>query len=194
MGLVLLAARGGLAATASAEEAVAEKVMGRDDAPVTMIEYSSLGCPHCARFHHETLPRIKETYIDTGKVRLVFRDFPLGSVALAAAMVARCAVPQSYFGFVEVLFRTQPQWSQSSNPRTALMRVARMGGMSEKDFDTCLQNQRLLNSIQAVADTARQKYEINSTPSFIINGTKFSGAQPFANFQKVIDAALKKKS
>lgn len=194
MGMVLLASRGGLAAMATPDEMVAERVMGRADAPVTMIEYSSLGCPHCAHFDHDTLPKIKKAYIDTGKVRLVFRDFPLGSVALGAAMVARCAPPQNYFGFVTVLFRTQAQWAESPNPRAALLRVARMGGISEKEFDACLKNERLLNSIQDEANVARQKYDVNSTPMFIINGTKFSGAQPYANFQKVLDAALKKKS
>jgi protein-disulfide isomerase len=176
------------------EEAMAEKVMGKDDAPVTMVEYSSLGCPHCASFHRETLPQIKKSYIDTGKVRLVFRDFPFGGVALAAHMLARCAAPKRYFGFIEVLFRSQPQWAQSNNPRAALLQVARLGGMSEQDFETCLKNETLMNSIRGGADTANKEFAVKSTPTFFINGTKVSGARPFADFKDAIEKALKNKS
>jgi len=117
------------AAIVSDEEAKAEMGLGKADAPVTMIEYSSLGCPHCAAFHLETLPQIKKDYIDTGKVRLVFRDFPLGTPALAASMIARCAGPKKFFGFIEIMFRSQPQWSRSQNPMPALTKVARLGGL-----------------------------------------------------------------
>ena len=188
----LLWAPAGYAANATMEEAMAEKVLGKDDAPVTMVEYSSLGCPHCANFHRETLPQIKKTYIDTGKVRLVFHDFPFGGVALAAHMLARCAAPNRFFGFIEVLFRSQAQWAQSNNPRAALLQVARLGGMSEKDFEACLKNEPLMNSIRGGADAANKELGVESTPTFFINGTKVSGARPFADFQDVIEKALKK--
>ncbi|MBI2585698.1 MAG: DsbA family protein [Rhodospirillales bacterium] len=193
--IVLLAAVTPLtvvAAIASLEEAMAEMSLGKDNAPVTMVEYSSLGCPHCAAFHFETLPKIKTDYIDTGKLRLVYRDFPLGTPSLAAAMVARCAGRDRYFGFVELLFRSQSQWSQSNNPLEAIARVVRFGGMSEADINDCLKYQPLLESIRKGAETANEKLKINSTPSFIIGSEVISGALPYEHFKKAIDKALKK--
>ncbi|HEX9568644.1 MAG TPA: DsbA family protein [Rhodospirillales bacterium] len=193
--IVLLAAVTPLtvvAAIASMEEAMAEMSLGKDNAPVTMVEYSSLGCPHCAAFHFETLPKIKTDYIDTGKLRLVYRDFPLGTPSLAAAMVARCAGRDRYFGFVELLFRSQSQWSQSNNPLEAIARVVRFGGMSEADINDCLKYQPLLESIRKGAETANEKLKINSTPSFIIGSEVISGALPYEHFKKAIDKALKK--
>lgn len=193
--IVLLAAVTPLtvvAAIASMEEAMAEMSLGKDNAPVTMVEYSSLGCPHCASFHFETLPKIKTDYIDTGKLRLVYRDFPLGTPSLAAAMVARCAGRDRYFGFVELLFRSQSQWSQSNNPLEAIARVVRFGGMSEADINDCLKYQPLLESIRKGAETANEKLKINSTPSFIIGNEVISGALPYEHFKKAIDKALKK--
>jgi len=174
-------------------EAVAEMVMGRDDAPVTMVEYSSLACPHCAAFHRDVLPKIKEGYIDTGKVRLVYRDFPLGGLALAAAMLARCGGREKYFGFIEVLFRSQAQWSRSDNPRRELERVARFGGISQKDFEACLVNEPLMTNIREQAVDAKQKFGIDSTPTFIIDGEKIEGARPFEDFRDAIEKALAKK-
>ena len=177
---------------ASLEEAMSEMSLGKDNAPVTMVEYSSLGCPHCASFHFETLPKIKADYIDTGKLRLIYRDFPLGTPSLAAAMVARCAGRDRYFGFIELLFRSQSQWSQSNNPLEAIARVVRFGGMSEADINDCLKYQPLLESIRKGAETANEKLKINSTPSFIIDGDVISGALPYEHFKKAIDKALKK--
>ena len=174
-------------------EAVAEMVMGRDDAPVTMIEYSSLACPHCAAFHRDVLPKIKESYIDTGKVRLVYRDFPLGGLALAAAMLARCGGREKYFGFIEVLYRSQAQWSRSDDPRRELARVARFGGISQKDFEACLTNEPLMTDIRERAVDAKQKFGIDSTPTFIIDGETIEGALPFEDFRDAIEKALAKK-
>ena len=174
------------------EEAMSEMVLGSADAPVTMIEYSSLGCPHCAAFHRDTLPRIKKEYIDTGKLRLIYRDFPLGTPALAASMIARCSGPRKFFGFIEILYRSQAQWSRSDNPLEALTRVSRFGGMTEADVEACLKYQALLESIRKGAEAAQKNHQINSTPTFLIGGGMISGAQPFETFKKAIDKALKK--
>jgi protein-disulfide isomerase len=181
------------AGIASLDEALAERVIGRADAPVTIVEHSSLACPHCATFHRDTLPRLTKEYIDTGKAKLVFVDFPLGNLALAASMIARCAPKNAYFGMIEILFREQERWSRSREPLKELERIARLGGLSEKDVQTCLDNQALLNGIRARAAAASEKFGINSTPTFLINGAKVEGAVPFADFQKVIENALKKK-
>jgi protein-disulfide isomerase len=179
------------AAIVSLDDAKSEMTMGKTDAPVTIIEFSSLGCPHCARFHKDTLPQIKKDYIDTGKVRLIFQDFPLGTPALAASMIARCSGPKKFFGFIEILFRSQAQWSNSKNPMQALSQVARFGGMSEADVQACLKYQPLLEHIRQGALVGQEKYKVNSTPSFVIGGEIISGAHPFEVFQKAIEKALK---
>ncbi len=193
---ILLAPLGGsetaVAAIVSLKEAKSEMAIGRTDAPVTIVEFSSLGCPHCAAFHRETLPRIKKDYIDTGKVRLIFQDFPLGTSALAASMIARCAGPKKFFGFIEILFRSQAQWSRSNNPMQALANVARFGGLSEADVQTCLNYQPLLEHIRKGALVGQEDFKINSTPSFVIGSETIIGAQPYEVFQKAFDKALKK--
>ena len=190
--LFLALSQSASAGIASLEDALSEKAMGKKDAPVTIIEYSSLGCPHCAAFHRETLPQIKKDYIDTGKVRLIFKDMPFGTPALAAAALARCGGTKKFFGFVEVLFRSQRQWSSGRNVIGELARVGRFGGLSDKDVQACLKNQALLKAIGQRADEAVKKRDVRSTPTFLINGTKVEGAQPFESFKKVIDEALAK--
>lgn len=189
---VPLGASQAVAGIVPVSEAIKEMALGSKDAPVTIQEFSSLGCPHCASFHRNTLPQIKKEYIDTGKVRLIFNDFPLGTPALAAAMVARCAGPKKFFGFIEIIFSSQSQWARSNDPLKALSKVARFGGMSVADVDACLKYQDLLTHIRQNAQIAIDKHKINSTPTFLINGELLSGAQPFETFKKIIDKALAK--
>ena len=169
-----------------------EMAMGSADAPLTIIEYASLTCPHCAAFQRDTVPELKKEYIDTGLVRWVYRDFPLDSLALAAAMLARCSGPERYFGFVEVLFRSQSSWANSDNPRLELARIARLANMPEETFEACLKDSSLLKGIQAGAEEAKNKYAIDSTPTFIVGDRKLPGAVPFKDFKEIIDVALKK--
>ena len=173
-------------------DATKEMAIGSADAPVTIIEYASLGCPHCANFHANAFPQLKKDYIDTGKVRLIFRDFPLGTPAMAAAMISRCGGSARYFGFIDMFFRTQQQWSRADNPLVALAKVARFGGMSGDDVNACLKDQALLDKLQANANKAQLEDEINSTPSFLVNGKKISGALAYGDFRKIVDEALKK--
>ena len=181
-----------VAGIASLEDATREMVVGDANAPVTLIEYASLGCPHCANFHKNTYPKIKENYIDTGKVKLVYRDFPLGRPALAASMIARCAGPQRYFGMVEIFFSSQKQWSQAQNPLDALKKTARFGGMASQDVDACLASQGVLDHIQSVARKAQDEHQIQATPSFVIDGETISGALPYADMKVYLDKALAK--
>ncbi len=178
--------------TVSLEEALSKKVLGRDDAPVVMVEYSSLGCPHCADFHEKTLPLIKRDYIDTGKVRMIYNDFPFGAPALGAAMLARCVGEEKYFATLEILFRGQKTWGASKKPLEALGKTMRFAGMSKADFDACLKNEALMKGIQANQKKAQEALAITSTPTFFIDGVKVEGAQPYEHFKKVIDAALAK--
>lgn len=181
----------------SAQDMLAEKVLGKADAPVTMIEYASLSCPHCREFHEKTLPQIKEKYIDTGKVKLIFRDFPLGQGALgqrtlAAHMVASCAGPVRYFAMISILFRDQAVWAQAPDGMAALQASAKKGGMSPAQVDACLRNEDLLQGIQKTIETGHKDHGVDSTPFFIVAGEKVSGAQDFKVFEDIIERALKK--
>lgn len=188
------------APTRAAEEidvasALADRSMGAGNAPVTIIEYSSLTCPHCADFHRETLPQIKAEYIDRGKVRYILREFPTGPAALsiAATMIARCVDPARYFGFMEILYAEQRAWMGSKDPIGELKVRAQTAGLSPAGVDACLKNETILNSVQQRAFQGQKEYGVDSTPTFIINGTKLSGAQPYAEFKKAIDDALAKR-
>jgi protein-disulfide isomerase len=174
----------------AAAELLPETTLGDPNAPVTILEYSSLTCPHCAAFHRDTLPKLKESYIDTGKVRFVYRDFPLGRLALAAAVVGRCVDPARHFAFIDMLYRDQDAWSQSREPLAELKVRAQLAGMSDAQFEACLDNKPLIQAVQQRAEEGQQQYGIESTPSFIVNGKKISGEQGFEAFSKAIDAAL----
>lgn len=189
---LLLLPRIGSAELASVEDMLADRILGDPAAPVTILDYSSMTCPHCASFHNETLPRITEEYIDTGKARLIFRDFPFGLLAKAAAMISRCVDKDSYYGFLTVLFRSQDQWSQSKEPAVALERMARFAGLSKADFDACLSNQALVQGIEENAAKAHEELGIESTPTFFVNGKEITGAAPFDQFKTTIDEALEK--
>ena len=181
-----------LADIASIEEAIKPAIVGNSDAPVTIIEFASLGCSHCAHFHNEIYPKLKRDYIDTGKAKLVFTDFPLGTPALAAAMIARCSGPKRYLGFIDIFFRAQKQWSRAENPLEALKKAARFGGLNSDDVDACLKQQKLIDYLQETARKASTEHEINSTPSFLINGKKVAGALEYEKFREYVDEALKK--
>jgi protein-disulfide isomerase len=187
------------AATAFAQELpplqdiLADRTLGKADAPVTMIEYASLTCPHCAAFHGDQLQQIKANYIDTGKVKLIYRDFPLDRLALAASMMARCAPKERYFGIIGALFQGQKSWARDPNPTGALAGVGRLAGMGQKTFEACLTNRDILNGIVKIRSDAEQKYGVESTPTFIIDGKKIEGGQPYETFANTIDAALAAK-
>ncbi len=168
---------------------VADMVLGDPNAPVTMIEYSSLTCPHCAAFHRDTLPRIKQEFIDTGKVKLIYRDFPFDGVALGGAMLARCVPTERYFGFMETLFATQSNWAYSKNPLQALMNLAQLAGIPQDKFQACLSDQQVMEGIKAKQQEGQEKFGIESTPSFVIGDKVISGNQPFDNFAQALRAA-----
>ena len=185
-----------LAPSVGAGEAdlLADRSLGEATAPVTIIEYSSLTCPHCAVFHEDVLPQIKSAYIDSGKVRLIFRDFPLDPRALAAAMLARCVEPARYFGFIALLFKDQQVWARSEDPVHDLKLRAQLASLSPQAADACLANQDLAKAIEQSARQANSAHGIDSTPSFLINDRLLRGEQSFANFRAAIETALLGKS
>ena len=167
-----------------------DRIIGKPDAPVTIIEYASLTCPHCAHFQDEVLPEIKKQWIDTGKAKLVLRDFPLDEEALRAAMITRCAPPDRYYAFVDTFFAAQDKWVRERDYRGALARLARLGGMSKEEFDACLRNKRLEDSLVQSRFVASKELDVNSTPTFFINGTKFTGAPTAQDLSAHLEAAL----
>ena len=165
-------------------------MIGSDKAPVTVIEYASMTCPHCAHFEETTLPELKKRYIDTGKVRYVMREFPLDALAAAGFMLARCAGPDKYETVIETLFAKQPDWVVQQ-PIEPLKAIAKQFGFTEDSFNACLANQKVLDNIQAVRDHAVNKLGVNSTPTFFINGKRFVGDLTIDVMAKEIDPYLK---
>jgi protein-disulfide isomerase len=167
-----------------------DRVMGKAEAPVTIIEYASLTCPHCAHFATEVLPAVKASLIDSGKAKLVFRDYPLDALALRAAMLARCAGPERAFGMIDLLFQRQVQWATAQDPKAGLLAIAKQAGLSEADFDACMSNQDIQNAVVQSRVTAEQSYKIESTPSFLINGRLAVGAPTPEELTKIVDSLL----
>ncbi|MGH7059402.1 MAG: DsbA family protein [Stellaceae bacterium] len=163
-----------------------DRVLGKPNAPITIVEYASMSCPHCAHFTDEVLPELKKKWIDTGKVKLVLRDFPLDEVALKASMIARCAPPDRFYAFVDTMFATQEKWVGESDPQAALARLAKLGGMSQDEIDACLKNSALENKIVEGRLVASKDLDVNATPTFFINGTKFTGAPTEEAFDKAL--------
>ena len=176
---------------ADAGQEVVERSIGPADAPVKIIEYASLTCPHCANFHKEILPKIKSTYVDTGKVRLTFRDFPLDQLALKAAIVAHCAGEERYFRFLDALFASQDTWRRAKDPIVSIKQLARVGGLPEAEIDACLADTVMEEAVLKMSIDGQQQFGVNSTPTFIINGKAQTGIRDFDDFAKRIDAALR---
>jgi protein-disulfide isomerase len=171
------------------EGALPDKTIGNADAPVTIVEYASMTCSHCATFHVETLPAIKEKYIDTGKARLVFREFPFDPRAEAGFMLARCA-GDNYFPMIDVLFRQQMNWAAAENVKDAMFQLAKLAGFTQESFNACLTDQNLLDQVRAVQKRGAEEFRIDSTPTFIINGKVYKGAMSIDEFSAVIDPLL----
>jgi protein-disulfide isomerase len=163
-----------------------DRILGNPDAPITIVEYASLTCPHCAHFANDVLPELKKKWIDTGKAKLVLRDFPLDEPALRAAMIARCAPPDRYYAYIDTFFAAQDKWVMARDYREALARLVKLGGMSKDEFDNCLKNSALENKIVEGRLVASKELDVNSTPTFFINGTKFAGAPTVEEFDKVL--------
>ncbi|MGR7996557.1 DsbA family protein [Xanthobacter sp. ZOL 2024] len=169
------------------------KVLGSDTAPVTVVEYASMTCSHCADFHTKTFPELKAKYVDTGKVRFVFREFPFDPVATAAFMLARCMPDDKYFPMVSSLFETQRSWAYSKDPAAGLLAVARQAGMSQADFEKCLSDQELAKKVQESARYANAELGVKATPTFFVNGKEMSGAMSIAEWDKQLEPLLAAK-
>jgi protein-disulfide isomerase len=169
-----------------------DRILGKADAPITIIEYASLTCPHCAHFDVDVLPKLKEKWIDTGKAKLVLRDFPLDEPALRAAMVARCAPPERFYPLVDTFFAQQEQWATTRDYRAALEKLAKLGGISNKEFAACISDKKLEDQVAQSRLTASQQLGVDATPTFFINGKKFDGAPTVEAFDQALSGAAPK--
>ncbi|MGD9829333.1 MAG: DsbA family protein [Hyphomicrobiaceae bacterium] len=167
--------------------------IGKADAPVTIVEYASLSCGHCAQFHKAVLPEIKKKYIDTGKARLIFRDYPHNDQGAAGHMLARCAGPEKYFAVTDALFKTQSSWAFSEDVVKALFVVAKQVGFTEESYNKCLRDQALLDKLEADRKHAGEVFGVNATPTFFINGKRLVRNPTIGEFTKMIDPLLEKK-
>jgi len=178
--------------------ALPEMTLGDEKAPIQVIEYMSMTCPHCANFHNKTFDAIKTKYVDTGKVRFIIREFPFDPVATAAFMLARCnpqdtkqlAAPQQYFAMVSMLFKQQRAWAApaDNNVRNALLQSVKLAGYSQQTFESCLTNQKLLDDVNGTAKRGADEFGVNSTPTFLINGKKYSGDMSVESMSKLFDS------
>ncbi len=160
--------------------------LGDPNAPVTIVEYSSLTCGHCGAFHTKTLPLLKEKYVEKGLVRFKFRPFPFDSYATAGAMLAQCVAPKQRVAFLDILFQRQGQWLSSEKPIENLQSLARQAGLSEGDFVVCLKDENILNGVREMQKAASDELGVRSTPTFFINGTMLEGNLPVEEFDALI--------
>ncbi len=181
--LVVLAGLG-LAVGARADEG--DRVLGKADAPITIIEYASLTCPHCADFNKEVMPELKQRYVDTGKAKIVFRDFPLDQMALRASMLARCAPADKYFAFIDVLFQQQGNWATAKDPMAALEQLGKLGGVSSDKFKECMANQGLADAVLGERLRGANEFKVEGTPTLYVNGKKIDTPRTFADFDKIL--------
>ena len=200
-GLAALVSPLRLIADASAQSAadVAKPVslpdmaLGPADAKVVITEFASMTCPHCAAFNAGVFPKLKTEYIDTGKIRYVFREFPLDIKAAAGSMLSRCIAkddPAKYFAVTDLLFRSQNDWVVKNTTET-LTRIGKQAGLTQQQVEACLKDQALLDKIAADQKYASDILKVDSTPTFFINGEKIKGEASFEEFQKKIDPLLK---
>ena len=164
--------------------------LGSADAKVTIIEYASLTCSHCATFHKDTYPKLKERYIDTGKVRFTLREFPLDPLATAGFMLARCEGESKYYPITDLLFDTQRTWAFVDKPLDALQQMLKQAGFSQEKFESCLRDQKLYEAVNAVRKRGEEKFKVNSTPTFFINGQRHGGSLSIDELEKIIKPML----
>jgi protein-disulfide isomerase len=167
-------------------------VFGKADAPITVVEYASMTCGHCAAFHNTVWPKLKEKYVDTGKVRFIMREFPLDNLAAAASMLARCAGEGKTYPMITVLFGKQDDWAfVKTNPVPELFKFAKQAGFTQESFDKCLTDQKLLDDITSIRTRAVDAFGVGATPTFFINGKKMTTAPTLEEFDKAFASAAK---
>ncbi|MDZ7713038.1 MAG: DsbA family protein [Rhodovibrio sp.] len=177
-------------AARSVEIRASDHVLGDPDAPVAIVEYTSLTCPHCADFHTGILPKLRREWIEPGKAKLVYRHFPLDTLSLAAALLANCFDDDRFFEVVGTLFARQADWARAEQPVQVLREITRSAGMADSTFDRCVSDQGAADQILADRKTFAQQVGIQATPTFMIHGQRIQGARSYETFHRALEQAL----
>ena len=164
--------------------------MGNESAPIKMIEFASLTCGHCAKFHNEVFPKIKKDYIDSGKIFFTYQDFPLDKFALKASVIARCSGKDKYFSFLKVLYKKQKDWTRSQDPFKSLLKIAKLGGLKNDEIKVCVSNKSIEDGILKKRLNSTKKFEIKATPTIYINGKKYDGDLTFEAIKLKLDSLI----
>jgi len=172
------------------EGPLGDVVLGDKDAKVTIYEYASLTCSHCAAFHADVWPKLKANYVDTGKVRFILREFPLDPLAVAGFMLSRCNGNDRYYPITDLLFSTQKTWAYADKPAEALQTLMRQAGFTQESFEACLKNQSIYDAVLQVRSRGGKEFQIDATPTFFINGQMYRGAMTIEELDKAIVALL----
>lgn len=167
-----------------------DRTLGSADAPVVLIEYASATCPHCAEFHEKVLPQIKSDYIDTGKVRFIFREFPLDKLALGAFMLARCVPEDKYFATLDLMFRRQRTWATAKNPADELFRITQMAGMDRAGFEACIKRDDMAMAMVSFSKASRDQFGIKGTPAIFVNGLFVDAHDDMPAVKAALDRAI----
>ena len=171
-------------------EALKEKKIGVESANIEIIEFASLTCGHCAKFHNEVFPKIKEEFIDTGKVSFIYKDFPLDKFALKASVIARCSGEKKFFSFLKVLYNKQKDWTRTDDPFRSLLKIAKLGGLKNDEIKVCVGNKSIEDGILKQRLNASKKFDIKATPTLYINGEKYEGDLTFEAIKLKINTIL----
>ncbi len=174
------------------KEILSDRLLGNANAPITIIEYASMTCPHCAAFHAGPYPALKKEYIETGKVKFIYRDFPLDRLALAASMMTRCAPKERYFAVVDIVYRTQQNWAKVADPAGALAQIGLLSGISQETYKACVGNKEIFDGVMKIRNDGDKEFNVKSTPTIIVNGKTFEGQATIERLRKVLDAELAK--
>ncbi|MEM9104742.1 MAG: DsbA family protein [Pseudomonadota bacterium] len=167
-----------------------EMSLGDPNAPVKIVEYMSMTCPHCADFHNQTFKQIVTDYVDTGKVQFIVREFPFDPRATAASMLARCAPEDQFFPMIDVLMQQQRNWARAEDAAGALFDISKLAGFTQESFNACLTNQQLVDDVNTVRQKAAEEFGVNSTPTFLINGKRYPGNMSVESMSALIDSLL----
>ena len=171
-------------------EALKEKKIGTEEAKIEIIEFASLTCGHCAKFHNEVFPKIKKEFIDTGKVSFIYQDFPLDKFALKASVIARCSGEKKFFSFLKVLYSKQKDWTRTEDPFRSLLKIAKLGGLKNEEIKVCVGNKSIEDGILKQRLNASKKFDIKATPTLYINGEKYDGDLTFEALKLKINTLL----
>ena len=172
-------------------EALENKTIGEKKAPIKMIEFASLTCGHCAKFHNEVFPLIKQNYIDTGRIHFTYNDFPLDKYALKASVIARCSGNEKFFNFLKVLYNKQKDWTRTQDPFKSLLKIAKLGGLKNDEIKVCVGNKSIEDGLLKQRLNSTKNFDIKATPTIYINGEKYNGDLTYEALKLKIDSLLK---